>query len=174
MSQIDQNNLLDMDTLDPDRLSELDAYIDALDEPQGNLIHVLHKGQELFGYLPPSLQLYIARRLDLSGAKVNGVVSFYSFFTQKPRGRYTISVCMGTACFVRGAKEVLDTARKTLGIENGQMSEDGLFSLRDIRCVGACGLAPVVMVNDQVYGHMDKGKMEALIASLREEAKHEN
>lgn len=174
MSQIDQKNLFDKETLDSRKLSELDAYIDALEEPQGDLIHVLHKGQELFGYLPPNLQLHIAHRLDLSGAKVNGVVSFYSFFTQKPRGTFTISVCMGTACFVRGAKDVLDAAREALGIENGQMSEDGLFSLRDIRCVGACGLAPVVTVNDKVHGHMDRGKMEALIASLREEANHEN
>ena len=171
LSQGNQRCVVDTSGLDTDKLSLLDGYIETIEDREGNLIHVLHRAQEIFGYLPASLQLYIARALHLPGAKVNGVVSFYSFFTQEPRGKHTISICMGTACFVRGAKEVLDKTKELLGIENNQMTEDGLFTLRDIRCVGACGLAPVVMVNDKVYGHMTPEKMEELIESLKEEEK---
>ena len=174
MSQIKRKTVLETKSLEPGKLELLDRYIESLEDRQGNLIHVLHKAQELFGYLPANLQLYIARALNLSGAKVNGVVSFYSFFTQEPRGKHTISVCMGTACFVRGAGAVLEKTKNVLGIDNNQMTEDGLFTLRDIRCVGACGLAPVVMVNDKVYGHMTPEKMEALINALKEEEKNEN
>lgn len=161
---------LDTEQLDPSLIGELDAYIASLDDKQGYLIHVLHKGQELFGYLPENLQLYIARALDLPASKVNGVVSFYSFFTQEPRGKYTISVCLGTACFVKGSDKILNKLKAELNVENGKMTEDGLFTLRDIRCVGACGLAPVVLVGDHVYGHMTPAKMSEILNNYKEGA----
>ena len=96
----------------------------------------------------------MSRKLDVPAAKVYGVVSFYSYFSQTKRGDYTISICMGTACFVKGVEKVMDAFSKELGIKNGETTEDGLFTLRDVRCIGACGLAPVVMINDKVYGHV--------------------
>ncbi len=108
---------LDLNDLPQDKLQELDAYIDSLEDKKGSLIHVLHRAQNLFGYLPMEVQLYIARKLDVPGAKVFGVVSFYSYFTTEPRGKHTISVCMGTACFVKGSEDVLKKFMNELGIE---------------------------------------------------------
>lgn len=102
--------------------------------------------QDTLGYLPKEVQELIALELGISAARVYGVVSFYSFFTMKPKGKYPISVCMGTACYVRGGEKVLDEFRRQLGIEVGGTTPDGLFSLDSLRCVGACGLAPVVMI----------------------------
>ena len=167
MSQKQREFVLETDGLEPVKLEQLDAYIESIDAQEGDLIHVLHRAQEVFGYLPANLQLYIARVLNLSGAKVNGVVSFYSFFTQKPRGKHTISVCMGTACFVRGAQAVLDKAMDMLGISKNEMTEDGLFTIRDIRCVGACGLAPVMMIDEEVYGKLDRKRIEEILATYK-------
>jgi NADP-reducing hydrogenase subunit HndA len=118
------------------------------------LINVLHKSQEHFGYLPAEVQEVIAERLNVSVAKVYGVVTFYSFFTMTPHGKHPISICMGTACYVRGAEKVLDEFRKELGIQVGQTTADGKFSLSSLRCVGACGLAPVVLVGEKTYGRV--------------------
>lgn len=166
-----QDRKINLDTkqLDQTLISELDSYIASLDDKVGNLIHVLHRGQSLFGYLPENLQLYIARTLDLPAAKVNGVVSFYSYFTQEPRGEHTISVCMGTACFVKGADKILNKLKADLKVETGKMTDDGHFSLIDIRCVGACGLAPVVLVDDKVYGHVNVDNIGEIINKYREE-----
>lgn len=138
----------------------LDTYMDSLDigdNPERNrgfLIQSLHKAQEVYGYLPESVQLHVANRLKVHLSSVYGVVSFYSFFTDKPKGKYQINVCTGTACFVRGAKGILDEFIRHLGIEEGETTEDKRFSLGGLRCVGACSLAPVVMVNDRVYGNV--------------------
>jgi len=120
-------------------------------DPQ-ELINVLHKCQESFGYLPAEIQEVISGELKVPVAKIYGVITFYSFFTMTPRGKYPVSICMGTACYVRGAEKVLDEFRKELGIQVGQTTGDGRFSLSSLRCVGACGLAPVVMVGDKTYG----------------------
>jgi NADH-quinone oxidoreductase subunit E/NADP-reducing hydrogenase subunit HndA len=118
------------------------------------LINVLHKCQEHFGYLPAEIQEVISDELEIPVAKIYGVVTFYSFFTMTPRGRHPISICMGTACYVRGAETVLEEFRKELGLQVGQTTEDGKFSLSSLRCVGACGLAPVVMIGDKTYGRV--------------------
>ncbi len=166
---------MDLKDLPQDMLQELDAYIDLQEDKEGALIHVLHKAQNLLGYLPMEVQLHIARKLGLPGAKVFGVVSFYSYFTTEPRGEHTISVCMGTACFVRGSEKVLHKFMKDLGIEqNGGMSEDGKFTVRDVRCVGACGLAPVVMVGEKVYGHVGEDDVQTIIDEYRKEASDAN
>ncbi len=166
-----KGKIVDLDTkkLDIEKLKELDAYIESLEDKEGNLIHVLHKGQSLFGYLPENLQLYIARKIGLPASKVNGVVSFYSFFTQKPRGKHTISMCMGTACYVKGADKIFDAFKAELNVGNNEMTEDKMFTLKDIRCVGACGLAPVVLVDDKVYGHVTVEQVKEIIDKYRKE-----
>ncbi|QLY40836.1 NAD(P)H-dependent oxidoreductase subunit E [Hujiaoplasma nucleasis] len=160
--------ILDMSTLDKSLLNELDDYILSLEgKKEEHLIHVLHKAQSLFGYLPQNLQLYIARKLDLPAARVNGVVTFYSFFNEKPVGKYTISVCMGTACFVKGADKVLDRVMEVTGTKKGEMSKDGLFTIKDVRCIGACGLAPVLTINDKVYGKVKPKDVDDIIRHYR-------
>ena len=134
--------------------AELEQFINELPEKRGSLINVLHKAQSLFGYLPKEVQIFVADKLDIPVSQVYGVVSFYSFFTMIPKGKYHISVCLGTACYVRGADKVLEAFKKELNIEVGQTTKDGKFSLDALRCVGACGLAPVALVGDKVYGRI--------------------
>ena len=131
----------------------------------GELINVLHKTQEAFGYLPAEVQQVIARELNVSEAKVYGVVSFYAFFTMKPKGKYKISVCTGTACYVRGAEKVVDELKEELNIEVGEVTPDGKFSLDCLRCVGACGLAPVMLIGDKVYGRIDPKDIKGILDS---------
>lgn len=143
--------------------TELDGFIDALPDKDGALIAVLHKAQELYGCLPVELQNHVARRLQIPAAKVFGVVTFYSYFNIKPKGKYRISVCMGTACFVRGADIILEEFKKQLGIAVGETTQDRMFSLDAIRCVGACGLAPVVSVNGKVYGRVKAEQVQEIM-----------
>jgi len=142
---------------------EIDAYIDGLTDLNGALIPVLHMAQETYGYLSEEVQLYIAHKLQISAAKVYGVSTFYSYFTMKKKGQYKINVCLGTACFVRGAEAVLSAFEKELSIKAKETTEDGLFTLDSIRCVGACGLAPVVMVNDKVYGRVKPDNVKHIV-----------
>jgi NADP-reducing hydrogenase subunit HndA len=120
----------------------------------GELINVLHKTQGEFGYLPAEVQEVVADYLNMSVAKVYGVVTFYSFFTMLPKGKHPISICTGTACYVRGAEKVLEEFKKSLSIQVGETTPDGKFSLSCLRCVGACGLAPVAMIGEKVYGRV--------------------
>lgn len=159
--------LMESVTLPEDKLSLLDTYIRSLDDQEGMLIHILHRAQHLFGYLPPDLQLYIARSIGIPASKVYGVVSFYSYFTQVKRGQHTISVCMGTACFVKGAEQVKEALKKELKIGMDETTIDELFTLKEIRCIGACGLAPAVMVDDKVYGHMNEGNIKTVTSSYK-------
>ena len=119
------------------------------------------------GSLPKEVQELIALELGISAARVYGVVSFYSFFTMKPKGKYPISVCMGTACYVRGGEKVLDEFRRQLGIEVGGTTPDGLFSLDSLRCVGACGLAPVVMIGPRVYGRLKVTDVKGILDEIQ-------
>jgi len=130
----------------------------------GELINVLHKTQEHFGYLPAEVQEAVANELNVSVAKVYGVVTFYSFFTMTPKGKYPVSVCTGTACYVRGAEKVLNEFKRQLNLELGETSEDGKYSLAGLRCVGACGLAPVVLVGDKTYGRVSPDGVKDIIA----------
>ena len=120
----------------------------------GELINVLHKVQHEFGYLPEEVQEVIAEGLNMPIAKVFGVVSFYTFFSMTPRGLHPISVCLGTACYVRGSEAILEEFKKELGIQVGEITENGKFSLNCLRCVGACGLAPVAVVGERTYGRV--------------------
>lgn len=145
-----ENNVLKKDCF-----AKLEKYIDGIPEKNGALISVLHKAQEIFGYLPKEVQEFVAGKLNISLAKVYGVVSFYSFFTMTPKGEHPISVCMGTACYVRGAEKVLKEFERILEIKTGETTLDGKFSIDSLRCVGACGLAPVVLVGEKVYGRVE-------------------
>lgn len=146
-----------------ERFEELGNYIEKNNLKDNDLIAVLHKAQELFGYLGEEVQLFVSKRLGVPVSKVYGVITFYSFFTTEPKGKYVINVCAGTACFVRGAGEIIEEFKKNLNIEVGETTDDGLFTLDTLRCVGACGLAPVVMVNNRVYGHFTKKDVEKVI-----------
>ena len=122
-------------------------------DPQ-ELINILHACQEHFGYLPAEVQEVISAETGIPVAKIYGVVTFYSFFSMTPKGKHPISICMGTACYVRGAERVLEEFKKELKLQVGQTTPDGKFSLSSLRCVGACGLAPVVLIGDKTYGRV--------------------
>lgn len=147
---------------------QLDNFINSLETKQGALIEVLHHAQGIFGYLPKEIQLYIAKALDITPAKVYGVVSFYSYFTTEPRGKYKISVCLGTVCFVKGADKILAEFEKQLGIKSGETTKDLTFTLEGLRCVGACGLAPVVVINEKVYGHVKPEQVSDILNNYKE------
>jgi NADH-quinone oxidoreductase subunit E/NADP-reducing hydrogenase subunit HndA len=152
----------------PDKkLQELKDVCKSFNNENGELINVLHKAQGIFGYLPAEVQEVIAKELNVSVAHVYGVVTFYSFFTMTPKGEHPVSVCLGTACYVRGANKVLDEFKRNLNIQVGETSGDGKFSLSCLRCVGACGLAPVVLVGDKVYGRVSPEGVKDIIAEYR-------
>lgn len=146
---------------------QLDNFIDSLETRKGALIQVLHHAQGIFGFLPKEVQLYIAKALNVAPSKVYGVVSFYSYFTTEPRGEYKISVCLGTVCFVKGADKILAQFEKELGIKSGETTKDLKFSLEGLRCVGACGLAPVVVVNGKVYGQVKPEDVASILDNYR-------
>ncbi|MEG1553530.1 MAG: NAD(P)H-dependent oxidoreductase subunit E, partial [Rikenellaceae bacterium] len=129
------------------------------------LINVLHRVQGEFGYLPEEIQREIAKNLNMPVSKVYGVVTFYSYFTMTPKGKYPISVCLGTACYVRGSEKILDKLQSELGLAVGGVSADGKFSLDCLRCVGACGLAPVMLIGDKVYGRVEASQIPEILAS---------
>ena len=131
------------------------------------VINVLHKVQGEFGYLPAEVQELVAKELNIPVSRVYGIVSFYSFFTMTPKGEYPISVCLGTACYVRGAEKVLDELKRQLGINVGEVTPDGKFSLTCLRCVGACGLAPVIEVGEKVYGRMTPDRVKDVLAEYK-------
>ena len=146
-------------------IKSIHEICDSYKNDPGELIKILHSAQTHFGYLPESVQRENAKKLKISVAKVYGVVTFYSFFTMTPKGRHAISVCMGTACYVRGAEKVLDELKKQLNIKVGGVTEDGKFSLDSLRCVGACGLAPVLLIGEKVYGRVEPGQIKEILDS---------
>ncbi len=146
------------------KIEELKEVCKSFNNEKGELINVLHKAQSIFGYLPAELQEVIAKELNVSVAHVYGVVTFYSFFTMTPKGEHPISICLGTACYVRGAEKVLEEFKRVLKIQVGETSADGKFSLSCLRCVGACGLAPVVLVGEKVYGRVSPEGVKDIVA----------
>jgi len=140
----------------------------SFDNNPGELINVLHKVQHTFGYLPAEIQEVIAYELNIPLANVYGVVTFYSFFSMIPKGKHPVSICTGTACYVRGAENVLSEFKKELKIDVGETTADGKFSISCLRCVGACGLAPVVMVGDKTYGRVSPEMVKDIIKEYDE------
>ena len=141
----------------------LDNVIDLYREKEGSLIQVLHMAQEIFGYLPYEVQQRISQKMDIPIAEIAGVVSFYSFFSTQPRGEHTIRVCLGTACYVRGGKRIVDYLRERLEVELGETTKDGKFTFEIARCIGACGLAPAMMIDDVVYKQVNVNKLEKIL-----------
>jgi NADH:ubiquinone oxidoreductase subunit E len=146
-----------------EQLQKVDAIIEKYREKPGSLIPVLEEIQGVLGYLPNEIQHRIAQALNLPQSRVFGVVTFYSFFTMVPRGRHTIRVCLGTACYVRGGKKNLDRLVQELGIDAGDTTPDRRFSLETIRCLGACGLAPVIVVDEDTYKQVKAQKLHAML-----------
>lgn len=132
----------------------------------GELIHILHEVQHKYGYLPEEVQRVIAVELKIPASRVYGVVTFYTYFTMLPKGRFPVSVCMGTACYVRGSEKILDEMRRILRIDVGETTSDGKFSLDCLRCVGACGLAPVVMIGENVFGKLTAPDVRRILDDL--------
>jgi NADH:ubiquinone oxidoreductase subunit E len=147
-----------------ERYRKLEEIINRYKGQKGVLIQVLHQAQELFGWLPEDVQIKIADGLGIPLSEVHGVVTFYSFFNTVPRGEHTIRVCMGTACYVRGGKQILEKLQKELGISTGGTTPDRKFSLEINRCVGACGLAPVVTIGTDIYRRVKVDKIPEIIA----------
>lgn len=132
------------------------------------LMQVLQEAQNIYGYLPLPVQRTVAFGLGVSVAEVYGVVTFYSFFSLTPKGEYVVSICMGTACYVKGSQAILDKVEAELGIKAGECSKDGRFSINACRCIGACGLAPVITINEDVYGRLDADEIPAILAKYKE------
>ena len=147
----------------PEQEERLRKVIDAHKGQPGATMPVLQAAQEIFGYLPEEVQIMVAEGLDIPLSEIYGVASFYSFFSLNPKGKYQISVCLGTACYVKGAADVLSAVEKKLNIAPGGITNDGLFSLDACRCIGACGLAPVMMINDDVYGRLTAAQVAPIL-----------
>jgi NADH:ubiquinone oxidoreductase subunit E len=149
--------------LTPEVMTKVDQTIEKWRGKPGCLIPVLEECQEIVGYLPVELQEYIGRRLGIAGSTVYGVVTFYSFFSMVPKGRHVIKVCLGTACYVRGTKNILQVLMEKLGLKVGQTTPDRRFSLQAVRCLGACGLAPVMVVDSDTHGGMTLSRIEPIL-----------
>ncbi|HOK22564.1 MAG TPA: NADH-quinone oxidoreductase subunit NuoE [Candidatus Hydrothermia bacterium] len=139
----------------------------------GSLIQVLHRAQEIFGYLPAEVQYFVAHELDVPVSQVYGVVTFYNFFRMEPVAKHVINVCMGTACHVKGAEGIVKAVSEELGIKVGETTKDKFFTLSTARCFGACGLAPVIMINEDVYGKLTPEKVKEVIREYRLEKEKE-
>jgi len=146
---------------------KIDEIVDQNKNKPGALIPILEQVQEAIGFLPAEVQHRISERLNISPAMIYGVVTFYSFFTMVPRGRHLIRVCLGTACYVKRSDEILDKIKQQLNVDVGEMSEDKRYSLESVRCLGACGLAPVVVIDEDTYGAVDPVKVISIIEEYK-------
>lgn len=150
-----------------EKFEELQKVIDQWKGKEGPLMPVLHKAQEIFGCLSLDVQKYISKELDIPVSDIYGVATFYSQFTLKPKGKFKIGVCMGTACYVKGSQAILDELAKELDMKVGDTTDDGLFTLEATRCLGACGLAPIIMINDDVYGRLKPEDIKEIVAKYK-------
>lgn len=148
---------------DQEKYARIAEIIDEYKDREGSLIQILHMAQGIFGYLPLELQQFIADRLGKPLSEVYGVTTFYSFFSTKPRGENTIRVCLGTACYVRGGKKIVERLKEILGIGVGDTTQDQKFTLEVMRCIGACGLAPAITINDKVYKQVNPDKLQEIV-----------
>jgi len=148
----------------PEQVAKLNSIIEKHKGKPGGLIPVLEEAQVCLEYLPVSVQKKIATGLNLPLSRVYGVVTFYSFFTMTPRGKYTVRVCLGTACYVRGGKALTETLEKQFGIKEGETTADRMFTLESVRCLGACGLGPVIVVGEDVHGRVKPGKVKEILS----------
>ncbi|HQN74749.1 MAG TPA: NAD(P)H-dependent oxidoreductase subunit E [Bacillota bacterium] len=150
-----------------EKIDQLLAEMAEHKKKQGPLMPTLHSAQRIFGCIPIQVQKIISKELDISVARINGVVTFYGHFSVVPKGKNVISVCLGTACYVKGSEGILDTIAHELKISVGETTDDGMFTLKETRCIGACGLAPVFMVNGEVYGNASVQMVKDIITKLK-------
>lgn len=143
---------------------EVTKIIDLFDCERSNLIQILHQLQNVYGFLPMEVLMQISKRMDVPLSEVTGVVSFYSFFSTKPQGRHTIRVCLGTACYVRGGKKIIEKVQELLNVKLGETTADQRFTFEIARCIGACGLAPAVMIDNEVYRQVNSNKLKSILA----------
>lgn len=136
-------------------------------EVEGGIISALHEVQDEYGYIPENVQKYLSKELNVSLSEIYGIITFYSRFSLLPKGKYNVQVCMGTACYVKGSEAVLKEFKEKLGIEEGKLTEDGKFSLEVVRCIGACGLAPAIVVNSEVYGKVTPQKVDEILEKYK-------
>ena len=153
--------------LSEDKINTIKEIAKSFGNRAGEVINVLHQVQGTFGYLPVEVQEVVAHELNIPVSRVYGIVSFYSFFTMEPKGEHPIDVCLGTACYVRGAEKVLDAFQRELNVQIGKCTADGKFSLNTLRCVGACGLAPVAMIGEKVYGRLTPDMVPGILAEYK-------
>jgi NADH:ubiquinone oxidoreductase subunit E len=146
------------------KYEEIANVIDLYKDKEGSLIQILHLAQEIYGYLPIELQKYIAEALHKPLSEVSGVITFYSFFSTRPRGKHTIRVCLGTACYVRGGKKLVERLQDILNVRIGETTQDGKFTFEIARCIGACGLAPAMMIDNVVYKQVNVNKLESILS----------
>lgn len=146
-----------------EKYARIAEVIEEYKDKEGNLIQILHMAQGIYGYLPLELQQFIAQKLNRPLSEVYGVTTFYSFFSTQPRGENTIRVCLGTACYVRGGKKIVDRIKEVLDVGIGDTTSDGKFTLEVARCIGACGLAPAMTINDKVYKQVNPEKLHAIL-----------
>jgi len=158
-----QQTATNNEIITPAMFLKIDAIIERYKEKPGSLIPVLQQAQEVCGYLPPAVQRYVARGLNMSPSVVYGVATFYSFFTLVPRGKHVIRVCLGTACYVKRSEEILDKIKDELDLEVGEVTRDKRYSLEAVRCLGACGLAPVVVIGQDTYGDVAATKVMDIV-----------
>ena len=150
------------------KLEQIAAVIDKYEAKPSNLIMILHAAQGIYGYLPYSVQKFIANKMGMPVAEVTGVVSFYSFFSTEPKGQHSIMVCTGTACYVRGSKKLIDTLQENLHVAVDRTTEDGKFTLCQARCIGACGLAPAMMIDNTVYKSVKPEKLNSILFEYKQ------
>lgn len=150
-----------------EQVKQLDELIETYGKKDGGLIPLLEKVQDLLGYLPESVQQRIADKTDISPNRIYGVITFYSFFTMEPRAKYRVQLCMGTACYVKGADEIMKKLEDDYNVKMGESTKDGRFTFDKARCLGACGLAPVMMVDDRVYGKVSIDEIDDILSQYK-------
>ncbi len=165
MQQLDQHECSKLD--EKKQYELLKEVIQDFESDEKNLIQILHMAQAIFGCLPIEVQKFIAKEMDIPISRMSGVISFYSFFSTQPKGEYTIQICLGTACYVRGGKKIVDKLKELLGIDVGMTTEDGKYSLEVMRCIGACGLAPAISINDTVHKRVNVNKIKEILEQYK-------
>ena len=153
--------------IDSKTLQQIRKVIEATDGQAGAAIRVLQQVQGFIGYLPPDVIATISKEMKIPLSELYGITSFYSFFTMVPKGKYVIQVCLGTSCYVKGGQKLIDTMKKDFGLESGGTTPDGKFSLQTVRCIGCCGLSPVIAVKEEVHGRVKSSQLKDIMSSYR-------
>jgi len=167
MQAVEKKELIQLSDEEKKKLAEFKKWVDEYQEQPGALILLLHRAQQLFGYLPRQVQEYVAQKTNVFLSEVYGVATFYSFFTLFPKGRHVVRVCLGTACYVKGGRKILTAIQKELGVGVRETTADRKFSVEINRCMGACALSPVLRVDDDIYARVSGSKISKILANYK-------